>query len=329
MLSRIHGDIDAAGAEWDFAVNVQPGMPTWLFDALSDALHRLASYPSDAEVREVTGMIATYHGVPNDHVVLLAGASEGFAMLPKLAPAHPAVVHPGFSEPDIVLTDAGCTVDRVVLPPPFTQLQGISEAADLVIIGNPTNPTGVLWDKADLLALRRPGRILVVDEAFIDLASEENSLAADTALGDIIVLRSLTKTWGLAGLRIGYMVAAPKLLRTLTAGRAHWPIGTLQLAAVRAIFNHQDQELPRLRLQVAQQREEMIDRLTESGYSIASPSQAPFILVTGGNEKRRQQLLAQKIAIRRCDTFPGLGLDYWRLAVRDRQTVDKLIAALT
>ena len=94
------------------------------------------------------------------------------------------------------------------------------EDADLVIVGNPTNPTAVLHTREQLLALRRPGRILVIDEAFADsIPGEPESLAAE-ALPDVLVLRSLTKTWSLAGLRVGYALGSPDLLARLTTPAA-------------------------------------------------------------------------------------------------------------
>ena len=84
------------------------------------------------------------------------------------------------------------------------------------------------------LALRRPGRIVVVDEAFADaVPGEAESLAAE-ALPDVVVLRSLTKTWALAGLRVGYALGPAELLDRMTAQRPHWPLGTLQLEAITA-----------------------------------------------------------------------------------------------
>src|SRR5205823_8857769 len=110
----------------------------------------------------------------------------------------------------------------------------VPEDADLVVVGNPTNPTSVLHARERLLALRRPGRILVVDEAFADsIPGEPESLAGDS-LPDVLVLRSLTKTWALAGLRVGYALGTPDVLARLTARRAHWPVGTLQLTAIAA-----------------------------------------------------------------------------------------------
>ncbi len=110
----------------------------------------------------------------------------------------------------------------------------VPESADLVVIGNPTNPTSVLHPATDVLALRRPGRILVVDEAFMDAVPGESASVAGYSLPDVLVLRSLTKTWALAGLRCGYALGHPDVLDRLTVGRPHWPVGSLQLEAIAA-----------------------------------------------------------------------------------------------
>ena len=92
-----------------------------------------------------------------------------------------------------------------MLAPPFG-LAGacVPDEADLVVVGNPTNPTSVLHPRDQILALRRPGRIVVVDEAFADAIPGEPASLAGESLPDVVVLRSLTKTWSLAGLRVGY-----------------------------------------------------------------------------------------------------------------------------
>ena len=121
-----------------------------------------------------------------------------------------ALLAPSFTEPEAVLNAAGVAIDHVVLPPPFT-LAGaeIPAAADLVVVGNPTNPTGVLHPRESVLALRRPGRIVVVDEAFADAVGDEQQSLAGLTLPDVLVLRSLTKTWSLAGLRVATPSAHP------------------------------------------------------------------------------------------------------------------------
>ena len=335
MLSRIHGDEDAHQATIDFAVNVSPNQPHWLSHALSSQLSNLAAYPSATETQAVTSLIAAYHQVPPSHVLLTAGAAEGFALLPKLGITTPAVIHPGFSEPDSIFTELGIPVQQIVLTPPFASDFSVPEQTDALIIGNPTNPTGVLWPKDQLLNKVKENRYLIVDEAFMDLVGEHHSLASQVPeTTGLIVLRSLTKTWALAGLRIGYVIAQPVILHQLAAGRAHWPVGTLQLAAARAVFTHGIEELPQLRDEVVERRKAMLKALAEVNLNPVSDSQAPFVLVKVADyspqqaEQLRQELLRRGIAIRRCDTFPGLGWNYWRLAVRDFQQVHTLIAEL-
>ena len=107
--------------------------------------------------------------------------------------------------------------------------------ADLVVLGNPTNPTSVLHPAETVAALARPGRVLVVDEAFADtVPGEPESLAGRSDLPGLLVVRSLTKTWGLAGLRVGYALGPADLVAALAAQQPHWPVSTPALAALRA-----------------------------------------------------------------------------------------------
>src|SRR5690606_36327675 len=86
-----------------------------------------------------------------------------------LQPRHAVVVHPQFTEPEAALRAAGHRVDRVVLPPPYHLDPALVPAtADLVVLGNPTNPTSVVHPADTVASLARPGRVLVVDEAFAD-----------------------------------------------------------------------------------------------------------------------------------------------------------------
>lgn len=314
----------------DFAVNVRADAPPpWLVQRLAARLPELGSYPREADERAAVQAVAARHGRDGDDVVLLAGAAEGFALLANLRPRLAALVAPSFTEPEAVLTAAGVPVHHVVLRPPFHLADAaVPEDADLVVVGNPTNPTSVLHSREDLLRLRRPGRVLVVDEAFADaIPGEPESLAAHP-LPDVLVLRSLTKTWALAGLRVGYGLGAPEVLRRLIAPRAHWPLGTLQLEALVACCSEQavaDAEDGARRL--VQMRAEMSAGLTAAGADVIAGS-APFVLFTVADATLvRKHLATRGIAVRRCDTFVGLGGQHLRAAVRPEWPA--LTAALT
>src|SRR5882757_2184145 len=201
LAARYHGDQAAAPGMLDFAVNVRHGQPpAWLVQLLAARLPDLARYPSGDDVHRAQDAVAERHGRARGEVVPLAGAAEGFALLSNLRPVRAAIIAPSFTEATAALTAAGVPVHHVVLEAPFS-LDGVAvpDDADLVVVGNPTNPTSVLHTRAQLLALRRPGRILVVDEAFADAIPGEPESLAGAALPDVLVLRSLTKTWSLAG----------------------------------------------------------------------------------------------------------------------------------
>lgn len=319
--ARFHGDLETGPGMLDFAVNVRsPGPPGWLVEKLAGRLPGLGGYPAQTDVDAALGAVATRHGVGRDRVLLLNGAAEGFALLPALQPRLAALIAPSFTEPEAVLTAAGVAVRHVVLPPPFrlpSDPDEVPEAADLVIVGNPTNPTAVLHPRDAVLALRRPGRLVVVDEAFADAVPGEPESLAGLELPDVLVLRSLTKTWSLAGLRVGYALGHPAVLARLAAGRPHWPMGTLQLAAIAACCSDTavaEAQIGARRLQDL--RSEMTGALAGLGLGVVDGC-APFLLVRVPDPTLlRKQLRAANIAVRRCDTFIGLDDSYLRVAVR-------------
>ncbi len=319
--ARFHGDRETGPGMLDFAVNVRgAGPPGWLVNRLASRLPDLGAYPSQADTDAAIHAVAARHGVDRDRVLLLAGASEGFALLPALRPRLAALIAPSFTEPEAVLTAAGVAVEHVVLPPPFRLAAGLNavpEAADLVVLGNPTNPTGVLHPREAVLSLRRSGRLVVVDEAFADAIPGEPESVAGLDLPDVLVLRSLTKTWSLAGLRVGYAIGDPSVLGRLAAGRPHWLLGTLQLEAITACCSAAavaEAECGARRLQ--ELRTEMAGALAALGLTVVDGS-APFLLVRVPDPMLlRKQLHAGNIAVRRCDTFIGLDDGYLRVAVR-------------
>ncbi|MFE1802470.1 Rv2231c family pyridoxal phosphate-dependent protein CobC [Streptomyces sp. NPDC059517] len=336
---RHHGDAevrDDGSALVDLAVNVRAGTPPdWLRGRIAESLAGLAAYPDGRAARAA---VAARHGLPVERVLLTAGAAEAFVLLARsLKVRHPVVVHPQFTEPEAALRDAGHTVDRVLLRPEEgfrLDPAAVPEDADLVVIGNPTNPTSVLHPAGLIAELAFPGRTLVVDEAFMDAVPDEReALAERTDIPGLVVLRSLTKTWGLAGLRIGYVLAAPETICELERGQPLWPVSTPALAAAEACMTPEAlAEQAGAALRVATDRAHLVAGLKEfasDGVRVAEPAEGPFVLVSlPGAGAVRERLRRLGFAVRRGDTFPGLDGTWLRLAVRDRPTVNRFLQAL-
>ncbi|MDL2076721.1 Rv2231c family pyridoxal phosphate-dependent protein CobC [Streptomyces sp. GXMU-J15] len=336
---RHHGDAevrDDGSALVDLAVNVRADTPPpWLRERIAASLGSLAAYPDGRAARAV---VAARHGLPVERVLLTAGAAEAFVLLARaLKVRQPVVVHPQFTEPEAALRDAGHTVDRVLLREEDgfrLDPAAVPEEADLVVVGNPTNPTSVLHPAASLVQLARPGRTLVVDEAFMDaVPGEREALAGRTDVPGLVVLRSLTKTWGLAGLRIGYVLADPETITELERAQPLWPVSTPALAAAEACVEPRAlAEAGHAAHRIAADRAHLVAGLREfaaRGVRVAEPAEGPFVLVRLPEAAAvRRRLRELGFAVRRGDTFPGLDERWLRLAVRDRGTVDAFLTAL-
>ncbi|WP_256984438.1 Rv2231c family pyridoxal phosphate-dependent protein CobC [Streptomyces sp. XY006] len=336
---RHHGDAevrDDGGSLVDLAVNVRADTPpAWLREHIAASLGGLAAYPDGRAARAA---VAARHGLPVERVLLTAGAAEAFVLLARaLKVRRPVVVHPQFTEPEAALRDAGHSVGRVLLREEDGFRLGpaaVPEDADLVVIGNPTNPTSVLHPAEAVASLARPGRVLVVDEAFMDaVPGERESLAGRTDVPGLVVLRSLTKTWGLAGLRIGYVLAAPETVADLERAQPLWPVSTPALAAAEACVGPRAvAEAAHAAHRIAADRAHLLAglaRFAPAGLRVVEPAQGPFLLIRLERAATvRHRLRDLGYAVRRGDTFPGLDEEWLRLAVRDRATVDGFLRAL-
>lgn len=335
-----HGDRETAPGLIDLAVNVRRAPPPgWLAGPVAASLTELAGYPDPAPARAA---VAARHARPPEEVLLTAGAAEAFVLIARaLADArHPVVVHPQFTEPELALRNAGHRVDRVLLPEAggFRLDPGlVPDDADLVVVGNPTNPTSVLHPAETVAALARPGRVLVVDEAFADstyapgVAGEPESLASRRDLPGLLVIRSLTKTWGLAGLRIGYLLGPADLLTRLAAAQPLWAVSTPALAAARACATDRAIAAEReIAASLAAERAHLVGRLRAlPGVTVPGEPASAFVPIRlAGADRVRLALRDRGYAVRRGDTFPGLGPDWLRVAVRDTATMDGFVAVL-
>jgi histidinol-phosphate aminotransferase len=329
-----HGDSELSTGLVDLAVNVRSApTPDWLATPLLASLSDLARYPDQ---RPALAAIAARHGRTSDEVLLTAGAAQAFTLIAHGIEARlPVIVHPQFTEPEAALRAVGRPLVRHIL----TEEHGfrldpaaVTDDADLVMIGNPTNPTSVLHPADALVALARPGRVLVVDEAFADtIPAESESLATRRDVPGLIVIRSLTKTWGLAGLRIGYVLSDPTTIARLARHQPLWPVSAPALAAAIACASPvacATEERIAAELTVA--REHLVAGLTTiPGVRVPAAPTSSFVLIhVNDGEAVRARLRTAGYAVRRGDTFPGLGGDWLRVAVREPAVIDPFLAAL-
>jgi len=308
----------------DFSANTNPHRPGGVARVYSSALAASGSYPAD-DYAEFRAAAAGFVGCEPERVVSTPG---GMAAI-RLA----------------VATTVG-SGDRVLVPAPTfgeyareIRLQGAEptfvphdEVVDrdpspyaLCVLCTPNNPTGDAPPPERLRSYadrcREAGTTLLVDEAFLGF-TDRDSLAGTEG---VVVARSLTKLFGLPGLRAGFAVATDRELARLRAARPPWALGT-PAAAVGAHCLHQDAFVAATHERVERERKRMCDRLEER-FGVF-PSEAPFLLLAVEDVER---VLAEAseagIAVRDASTFRGLD-DHVRVAVRTRDENDHLLEAL-
>jgi len=324
-----HGDQELAPGLMDFAVNVYDGpRPDWLDEALRTGLDESHRYPDAEPARQA---IARRHGRLPGEVLPTAGVAEAFALIARLRPwQRPVVVHPQFTETDEALLAAGLRPEAVLCDPAADFALDpamVPDDADLVLVGNPTNPTGVLHPETTIRALLRPGRIVVVDEAFLDAVPGEPGSLAGASVPGLVVLRSLTKLWSIPGIRAGYLLGPSELVAELAALQSPWSVSAPAVAAMLATTTDRalaEQAARATRL--TQHRAVLTDGLTELGIP-HTPGVAPFVLARPG-PRAHAALRAAGYAVRRADTFPGLDDSWIRIAVRAPAATRKLLSAL-
>jgi len=306
-----HGDRQVPAGALDLAVNVHGPPPPWLRDELRAV--DLAVYPDQTAGLDA---VATRHGVLPEECLLVNGAAEAFWLVAQaLRPRLAACVHPSFTAPEAALRAAGVPVHRVVrdrgqgfaLDP-----RSVPEQADLVVLGRPDNPTGRMEPVDVLAALARPGRFVVVDEAFADFLPAAAGVYAERLPG-VVCVRSLTKLWGLAGLRVGYVLAEPSVVARLAEARQPWPVNALAVHAAARLCPAEEERRDRAGA-VAAGRRELLDELDPMPLEVW-PSPANYVLLRAVGVDLRTRLLGHGIAVRRGETFPGLDSSYVRVAV--------------
>lgn len=333
------GDIYAGEVELDFSANTNPfGTPQGIIDAVRTALPEMHRYP-DPYCRKLTQALSDFEGVPKEYILCGNGAADLIyayceAVRPKLA----VELAPTFSEYALGLERVDCKVERYGLrqEKEFELDEGFlpylrEMKPDVVFLCNPNNPTGKtiaseLLEKILTFCESRSIR-LFVDECFLDLSDSGESLKAKLADNPgLFVLKAFTKSYGMAGIRLGYCLCSDSaLLERMSKAVQPWNVSSLaQAAGVAAlqerIFLQKTKEL------VAVERQWLKTELEALGFRVC-PSSANYLLFNGPADLH-SKLKEKKIAIRNCDNYYGLGQSWYRIAVRLHEENEALIRAI-
>jgi threonine-phosphate decarboxylase len=326
----------------DFSASLNPlGPPPEALAAARTALDEVCHYPeSDAAV--LAQALAAQHDLPHACVLAGAGATEFIFLIPRvLRPRRVLLVEPAFSEYRPVLLQVGAIVNTFLLSAdddfrldPAALVAALHPDTDLVWLANPINPSGTGYSRELLLALADALPVtvrLLVDEAFIDFVPALSIVEQVAIRPNLIVLRSLTKFYALAGLRLGWLAAAPQLAAQLAAGREPWRLSTPAIAAGLACL--QATALRAATLQaIPILRHELSAGLTRLGCQVY-PSVANYLLCRLPDRapsagEVMAQLCRQRILVRPCNDFKGLDERFLRLAVRSAADNRHLLATL-
>ena len=327
------------GAVLDFSTNLNPlGMPPQVKQAAAEADG--AAYP-DPLCRHLRQAIAAHDGVEEEQVICGNGAADLiFRLAFALKPRKALLTAPTFSEYEGALTCVGCQVERYALDidRDFDLDEGFLKAivpgVELVFLCTPNNPTGRLIDP-ELLAeaarrCRDVGARLVVDECFLPLAGGGAGLAPRlTEFSNLFLLRAFTKSYAMAGLRLGYGLSADlELLETLGRFAQPWSVSAPAQAAGTAAFTRCPQWPEQARALVERERPVLAAGLEGLGCRVV-PSQANYLLFQAEHiTDLKEKLLQRGILLRSCANYHNLGPDWYRVCVKGGEENRRLLAAL-
>ncbi|GFG68421.1 hypothetical protein MSEN_01410 [Mycolicibacter senuensis] len=324
-----HGDTETGAGLLDFAVNVYAGpRPDWLDGALHAALDDAVAYP---DVSAARAALADRHARRRSEVLPTAGASEAFDLVARLRRwRRPVVIHPQYTGPHAALIAAGHTVHTVLCRAAddfALHPEEVPEEADLVVVGNPTNPTAVLHPASALRRLLRPGRVVLVDEAFLDAVPGEPESLAGEQLPGLLVSRSLTKHWSIPGIRAGYLLGDAAVLAEAARLQIPWSVSAPALAAMLSCSDERAMTESECRARQLESWREVLTAGLATRAVVFVAGVAPYVLARVGRGVHAA-LRDNGIAVRRADTFPGLDESWVRIAVRPPELTDRLLAAL-
>ncbi|MEM1539645.1 MAG: threonine-phosphate decarboxylase CobD [Candidatus Bathyarchaeia archaeon] len=332
----------------DFSANVNPlGPSKRVIEMIRESFWKIPYYP-DPDYVELREAISRYIGeVGRDNIIVGNGSTElihlfceAFIEKGDLA----LIPEPTFGEYERAVRKAGGKPVWVNLGNDFKVdvnrlLKKMTTPVKAVFLCNPNNPTGVLAPREDVMEIIETAAVenllVLIDEAFIEFVNEEKSYSLSAEVKNyqnLFVLRSLTKAFGLAGLRVGYGIACEDLIDVLSKVKVPWNVSCL--AQVAAICALKDKEhLKRTQKLVSEERTFLLDKLRKIRGLEVFPSDVNFILMNtrqlGLTAKQlKERMLTRGILLRDCSSFRGLDKYYVRVSVRTRWENEKFLASL-
>jgi histidinol-phosphate/aromatic aminotransferase/cobyric acid decarboxylase-like protein len=303
-------------------------------------------YP-DRGWRRLRDLLGRQHGVPPDWVLPGNGAAELFTWAARDAAAlgESLLPAPGFADYQRALACWHGAARPLPLPlrwdaafpQPFPAGPTGTEGAEVRWLTNPHNPTGQLWSRASLEPLLERRALVICDEAFLPLVPGGEAQSLVPLLprhSNLVVVRSLTKLLSLAGLRLGYALAAPQRLRRWAAWRDPWPVNGLALAVGERLLERPGW-LPgwtaRVQRWTAREGPWLARQLARWPRLTPMPSAANFLLVRSDaslEPVRRGLEERHGILLRDCRSFEGLGPEWLRIGLQHRRGHRRLLRAL-
>ena len=330
----------------DFSASVSPlGPPEGLWEALKKV--DLSAYP-DPECLELSEALADHCGVGIDNLLVGNGSTELIHLLARVyvpglpSSGRPRVLHfsPTYGEYAGACELAGAEMLEIEAQREEGFSWDLDAAGDailqekpaLVFLCNPNNPTGVYLDRMQVSRLCKlageANSLLVLDEAYVNFTDDRWDalpLLAEESGSNLVLLRSMTKDYALTGLRLGYLAAAPEVVRRLARLQPDWSVNALAQTAGVVALDDEDY-LPRARQAVNASREFLTREFNEAGFCVL-PSAANFLLVEAGNgAKWRERLMSRGVFVRDCASF-GLP-DCIRIGIRSLPDCERLIEAV-
>ena len=326
----------------DFSANINPlGPPQAVLSAIENALTptSLRVYP---DAHAFLSAIVNKHPLMPDEIVIGSGAAFLiFAVIHALSPKRVLILEPAFVEYSRAAAAVNAQITTALLneergfTPDFERLvRTIKERQfDLVILNSPHNPTGALYPRDALLSLidaaEEHNTAVLLDEAFIDYASQESLVSLAATKSHLVVLRSLTKFYATPGIRIGYTVSNAKLAAKIKGQIDPWSVSTVALEAGCAALAEDEFGTESCRVNTIA-REEFASALRGIGLKVL-PSTANFLLAKlphGSGRDLQSWLESERILIRRCDSFHGLSDEFIRVAVRSSSDNGRLVSLI-